>query len=66
MSNVVPFPIHEYGARPHQTTPQATDRRTYPRVVENEAGIVVEHVRDGKALTPKGRALLEEFARRIS
>jgi len=66
MSNVTPFPIHEYGARPHQTTPQATDRRVYPRVVENEAGVVVVHVKDKQALTPKGRALLEEFARRVS
>ncbi len=66
MGDVLPFPIHEYGARPHQTTPQATDRRTYPRIVENEAGICVEHVRNGKALTTKGAALLREFARRAS
>lgn len=65
MSNMLPFPIHSYRARPHQATP------IYERVrlgtdVENPDGAVVEHVRDGKALTPKGRALLEEFARRAS
>jgi len=65
MSAVIPFAIHKYNARPHQPTPM------YERVrlgtdVENPDGAVVEHVRDGKPLTPKGRALLEEFARRVS
>lgn len=64
--SIMPFPIHEYGARPHQPTPQATDRRTYPRIVDNNVSAAVEHVRAGKPLTPKGRALLEEFARRVS
>ncbi len=63
--SIMPFPIHEYRARPHQATP------LYERVllgtdVENPDGVVIEHVRGGKPLTPKGRALLEEFARRVS
>lgn len=65
MSAATPFPIHKYGGRPHQPTP------VYERVrlgtdAENYDGAVVEHVRDGKALTPKGAALLAEFARRAS
>ncbi len=66
MTAALPFSIHSYSARPHQPTPQGTDRRVYPRVIENEAGLCVEHVRDGKALTPKGAALLREFERRAS
>lgn len=66
MNSATPFPIREYGARPHQSTPQATDRRVYPRVVDNNVSAAVEHVRDGKPLTAKGRVLLQEFARRVS
>jgi hypothetical protein len=34
--------------------------------VENEAGVCVEHVRQGKPLTAKGAALLRDFERRAS
>lgn len=65
MSAATPFPIHNYGARPHQPTP------VYERVrlgtdAEHHDGAVVEHVRGGVALTPKGATLLAEFARRAS
>lgn len=65
MSTVIPFPIHSYSARPHRTA-QGDRARVGVKDVENPEGIVVEHVRDGKALTPKGAALLREFARKPS
>ena len=64
-----PFPIHEYGARPHQRA-QSDGRLRVFNVkevsVENQSGVTVEHVRDGVAITPKGRILLEEFKRSAS
>jgi hypothetical protein len=65
MSNVLPFPIHEYRARPHQVG-QSDRVRAGFKDVEYHDGAVIEHVRDGKPLTPKGRALLEDFSRRVS
>ena len=62
MGDVMPFPIHEYGAKPHQSTPQVCDRRvSIGYDIENQAGECVEHVRDGKALTAKGALLLRRF-----
>lgn len=65
MTNLLPFPIREYRARPHQVG-QGDRARIGVKDAENHDGAVVEHVRDGKPLTAKGRALLEEFARRVS
>lgn len=65
MSNIAPFPIHEYQARPHRVA-QGDRVRVGIKDVENREGMVVEHVRGGKALTPKGAALLQAFERRAS
>lgn len=66
MNSVAPFPIHEYGARPHQAAAHDRKRPVFAHDVDNETAGCVEHVRAGVPLTPKGRALLEEFARRVS
>lgn len=65
MNPVIPFPIREYCARPHQVG-QGDRVRVGVKDIGTIDGAVVEHVRDGKALTPKGAALLREFARRPS
>lgn len=61
MSTVIPFPIREYRARPHQVG-QGDRARIGVKDVENHDGVVVEHVRGKKALTPKGVALLKAFS----
>lgn len=59
------FTIREYGARPHSgvhgeknPTSRTSRVRFIDESVHNEHGAVEVHVKDGKALTPKGAALL--------
>lgn len=61
----MPFPIHEYNGRPHQVGQRDRVRIGF-NDVEYHDGVTVEHVRDGKPLTAKGAALLQEFERRAS
>lgn len=69
MSNAHPISIREYNARPHQRAQSDGRVRVFgvkEVTVENQDGVTVEHVRDGKALTPKGAALLRQFQERAS
>lgn len=67
MTPVIPFRVSEFnGARPHQAAQH--DRKGMPvgLGLNNYSGVGITHVRDGKALTPKGALLLQRFGAKVS
>jgi hypothetical protein len=66
MTAVLPFRVSKYNtARPHQRS-YGDLSRVVAKHIEADPCICVEHVRDGKALTAKGAALLRKFRERVS
>lgn len=63
---MIPFPIREYGGRPHQAASYDKRGAPVPSDVVNKSSEGITHVRDGKALTPKGALLLKQAQERPS
>lgn len=62
MTPAIPIRVNEFnGARPH-----ATQKPCMGVKDGHTNGVVIEHVRDGRALTPKGALLLRQFVERPS
>lgn len=66
MDNLIPFPIREYGGRPHQAAQYDKRGAPVPSDAAHFSGVCIEHVRDGKALTAKGALLLKRSQERPS
>lgn len=63
MTPVLPFRVREFnGANPHFALKPCLNAKNFGNI----NGAVIEHVRDGRALTPKGAKLLRQFVERPS